>query len=138
MMRACIAALLFMGCIAAQEKDFYTSGLANGRLWKGLNPAAKVSYVLGYREGILRLVIEIPDDALAHATGERLHGFNINNGEIMGALDRFYDDPLNARIAIIDAIVIVLNRARGVSSTDIEHQIEQLRRNLSATTGKPQ
>src|SRR5262249_38465290 len=136
-MRICIAVLLFTGSLAAQNKDIVTTGMVNGRFWKHLDLTAKTFYVQGYREGVIQIATPVSDlwrlghcsdasatgSSIEQATMQMFHGYTIKNGEIISAIDRFFEDPLNARIRIMDAIIVVLEQARGASPQEIEGNI---------------
>jgi hypothetical protein len=109
--------------------------MANGQAWKTFNPLAKAVYVMGYCEGVGTATQMIPNVAVAQATQEILMGtgLKLNNGKTADALDRFFDDPLNMPITLLDAIWIVVEQARGESPRKVDEDIRRFRKQANET-----
>jgi hypothetical protein len=136
-MKTCIFVLLSISCLAARDEDLtYTNGLANGRMWKAMGTIEKATYLDGYRAGVLKAALMIPDDSLSKATVQVLAGFNLTNGEISLAIVRFYKDPLNLRIAISDAVAVAVQEASGASPQEVDQSIRNLRREIAQKEAK--
>jgi hypothetical protein len=55
-------------------------------------------------------------------------------GEIVSVVDRFYEEPLNRRIPVSEAIRVVALEARGAGAATVDAQI-RLQRQLSTAAG---
>jgi hypothetical protein len=82
-----------------------------------------VYYVSGYRAGIGTASVGAGFDV-----AEILAPRNLTNGEIMEALDAFYQEPLNRAIEVHSAIYIAGEKAKGVDTRKIEEDIASYRR----------
>jgi hypothetical protein len=68
---------------------------------------------------------------LAKVAGRLLVPETLTNGEIAEQLDRFYKDPLNMPIPIVNAIYVVSAQARGDDPKGIDKTIRDFRRSAS-------
>jgi hypothetical protein len=126
-----LACALSAGAHAENKGPSYTGGLSNGRSWQALDKMAKISYVIGYREGVTATSRVATEATLGTTVRQVLAGSSLNNREMADALDRFYQNPLNRPLAISDAVYIVVRQATGGDPKEISKTIRQLRRETS-------
>jgi hypothetical protein len=92
-----------------------TWGIVNGRWWKAVSAEIRIGFVQGYGIGHSLAVAEGP----RCTEGEWFKG-DPSNGEVRAALDKFYEEPANASIAVTDAIEIVALKFNGRTGSQIE------------------
>src|SRR5215471_15887541 len=121
----CIALWAASGLHAQNDElsRLHTCGYLNGRYWgESLNEYLRIAYLSGVQD----------------MAGRRDEGFwpqGATLGEVKQALDQFYQDPANLRIAILDAITVVRMRFQGINSKFIEAETETLRRQAAICSG---
>jgi hypothetical protein len=105
----------------------------------------RLGYVIGHREGVVAGMLGYDiykngeadrrtiDTSAFNTTIENLDPAGMSNGECVRAIDRFYEEPLNARIAVSSAIQIVTQRAKGGDEAAIEEHIRLLQQMIAAT-----
>jgi hypothetical protein len=87
----------------AQYRPAFTSGVLNGRAWRGLSRAEKVSFLLGYTEGL-----KISAAALAGTSDTSvLFPETLQLGELADLLDKSYTQPGRADEPISKTIIII-------------------------------
>jgi hypothetical protein len=95
-----------------------TFGVLNGQAWRILKPFEKTLYLSGAQNALLKET-QRPTwiKYVPQGDAERLPG----------DLDRFYSEPLNINISIVDALHIVVMKANGDPAPDIEDEIKYQR-----------
>jgi hypothetical protein len=110
------AILLASFCHAHQSsvEDQHTKGLLNGRFWNDFgNYQAKLFFVLGYCEG-----------ATGAASFLRCPK-QLEFGEIVKGIDKFYQEPENLRLPFIVSIQILRMKVEGAKATEIDAAISK-------------
>ena len=128
--------IIFAAVAVAQDSQdhapFRTFGVINGRGWRVFSPDSKISYIEGVKAGlgmaVVRTPVDSPCDVLNKGTVAAFSAEGFTQGEILEAVDRFYDQPENLLIKITDALEIVSAKARGVPQDVIETKTSQRRR----------
>jgi hypothetical protein len=111
-----------------------TNGMPNGRLWASLSGPAKLTYLLGLRDGALAMAGELSSKTQVPtfvALIDSVHdSFNskANYDEIEKQLNSFYQDSANARIPIIKAYQYCLKRIKGAPATELDGFLNGIRR----------
>ena len=115
--------------LVAQPDPTQTYGFDNGRAWQSWSETFRLGYVDGYIEGTNAVVtIQKIDRAdREHFVLPRLWPAGMRIVEIVHALDRFYDNPLNLRIAITSALSVVTLEAKGGSKDSADTYTRDLR-----------
>ena len=109
-------------CVAqtpALDRPTHTFGQANGRMWQSFNSGEKLVYVLAVT------------DTLLSATPSDLRDYipkTLNFGEVVSAVDLFYQEPENMPISILQAMRVVTLKANGASPAVIEETKATIRK----------
>lgn len=104
-----------------------TNGIFNGRAWQKW-PELHSGYVVGYFDGLrLGMTYTGVEYGREHDAVNELYPLGMTGSEMTSAVDQFYEDPLNARIAIPYAIGIVRDRFKGVEESVVQEHIRSLR-----------
>ncbi len=100
--------------------ELRTYGLLNGRAWKTLLTVdQKIVYLYGINEAVN---VEARDKA---------HNYfppDITYEQKRQAIDRFYDEPENILIPVVDSVVFVTLQLNGTPQTAIDRQLSDIRR----------
>lgn len=104
---------------APPPSPLLTWGFLNGRGWQAIAPGAKFIYVFGVSEGLL---------AEARSSRANYLPDNLVLAEIQQGVDRFYIEPENILIPIIQALKIVTMKAAGASQSDIDAMLSLQRK----------
>ena len=109
-----------------------TAGMWNGRFWKNLaivSEDAQSSFVLGYAAAVEDTVIGMGVSLNADYKPiiKLLIPSKLTPGEIITALNRFYDTPENGPITIPGAMKIIAQRANGADDATIQKAIADQR-----------
>ena len=96
-----------------------TYGSINGRYWNVMSSDAKLAYLLGCSEALI-------EEAKSEFVKKYKPG-ELSTGEVRTAMDRFYAEPENALIPVIDALKIVAMKANGEIQQNIDFQISVYR-----------
>jgi len=113
------------------NKPFRTFGEMNGRAWRGFSLDIKTAYLEGVNAALGEAVVrtlETPCEAQGKGVFDAHRAIGFTRGETIEGIDRFYDQPENLLITIIDALEIVSAKARGVPHDVIEAKISARRR----------
>jgi hypothetical protein len=108
----------------------------DGRAWKQWSADWKLFYVLGYLEGIHDGVAVITlaqgkdeptSEQIAYNVGQLFWG-NSTRGEIIEALDFFYQDPANISVHTMFAMMYCACKKNGANMTVWEEALQKERR----------
>jgi hypothetical protein len=142
-------------CLFAQQQDNRTNGWLNGRGWKTSEIGVKYGIVLGMsdafdlgRTRLLSCLAEgakatmTPQGAPSAATKQIIQACNdlpsipggTSYGDVVLAIDKFYEDTTNTRIPIVYAFEYVGNKIKGAPPADLETLLASLRRAAAAQT----
>jgi hypothetical protein len=124
-----LALIAFAVFPPAQDKN-KTQGVTNGRGWNTLG-GCKFGYLMGFEDGVpfgfatgnSKLTSE-QIDKICH---ENLPT-KLNRGEVVSAVDKFYEDTSNILIPVPAALVWVTRKMNGASPTDLEEFLATLRK----------
>jgi hypothetical protein len=124
-MKTKIIVTVLLACLSAIAQDaYYTRGIPNGRAWNKYTPELKLGFVVGYLAGI-KSASGFVGTFLPEGSQKDLERiirgvtpFEMTNGEVVRAIDDFYKDALNARIAIGDAMYVVNRKFHGETADD--------------------
>jgi len=94
------------------EDRLHTAGLVNGRAWSRMDDASKSFYVAGSLDGITM--------ACGSDQWKKLFASDLNVGDVVKSLNKFYEEPTNIAIPITGAMSIVKSKAEGASADSIE------------------
>ena len=112
--------------ICAQAQDTNTTlGFANGQAWGRMSESMKLGFVVGFADGF--------GSAVAVSTYDDRFPSKSTNGEIVKALDKFYEEPANAAIPITGALQIFTAQVRGVPSDAIRQMTEAWRQGAATS-----
>jgi hypothetical protein len=103
-----------------------TGGAINGRGWQSLTAEMRLGYVKGYDDGVAAGIVHVAV-ASADKTAELVPS-GMTVGEVVSAVDRFYQEPLNRRIMVVAAIRVVALEAKGTDQARVDGEIRRLRR----------
>jgi hypothetical protein len=125
-MKSLLVGLFVAMCSLGQSEPpkFDRNGAANGRLWTVLTPDHRSWFIFGQQDATKAILLRSVADRFAPRT--------LSNTEIVAAIDRFYDEPENLPISIMDALMVVTLRANGADSDTVAHAVAQLKRLASA------
>jgi hypothetical protein len=129
-----IVAALVVGGLNAQTKfeaawKDNTTGQLNGRYWRVISKAEKWTFVEGYRDGITLVLAKVYNSS--YESFKKAYEIFIpllTAEEIASSLDRIYETPENRPIAIVNAMKAVCSRASGTTESEVQKEIEDLRR----------
>jgi hypothetical protein len=96
-----------------------TYGDINGRAWNEASKDAKLFYLMGVAEGIVRVSPDVFTKTYMAGT--------LSNDEVRTAIDRFFGEPENLLIPIIDALHIVSMKTNGALQSEIDTKLSVLR-----------
>jgi hypothetical protein len=105
----------------------YTSGVINGHTWKMLDRLARMSYVTGFKEGLISTVI-VSDEVSAKATVKSLFPDGFTMGEVTAAMDRLYADNDNLNLPVATMLLYAKERLNGVPFSEIDRKLMEARR----------
>jgi len=94
-------------------EDHFTKGTLNGRFWNSLPEDSRLWFILGYCEGTSQFWLACPTE--------------VENGELVKGIDRFYQEPENLRLPVITAMAVFTQKVRGASPTLIESLMKAAR-----------
>jgi len=112
------------------------TGLAfNGRFWDQLSLDGKIGYVIGVVEGIGEVpyhaknecvcALGAVNETMKALYGEKADALYIETAQ---AIDVFFKEPANRRIAVIDAMKYVAKKMSGATKRELEEYEEVLRK----------
>jgi hypothetical protein len=124
--------------------DDITNGGRNGRGWQSLPREMRLAWVDGYlsgaNEGVVGFTIYGP--AVRDTSGKpdflwafqqvpqvvrHLFPYGMNFGEVVSAVDRFYEEPLNRRIRVSTVLEILALEAGGADAATVDGVIRRAR-----------
>jgi hypothetical protein len=113
----------------------------DGNWWIDKSQVLKVSYALGFLDGIslgrnftIWNVLEEDKTCAAKASGsfedhEQKFMANVNSGQLADGLDDFYKDYRNRKILVVNGVWLVLNSIAGTPQKELDKMIESFRAN---------
>ncbi len=125
-----VQALLLIPSVVAQ---------GNGKNWRAMPAAVRVSYVEGYMDGLVTMSIYAPDvirivdgktvvDEKAAAATTREHfPTTLTTSGVVDGLSRFYDEPANGNITLPHALRILAMKDNGKPEADVNSMIQAAR-----------
>jgi len=126
--------------ITAEPPSFTTSGVFNGHMWQLLSSSQKASHLTGFQEGIKLCLNQIKENLhisaeLMQAMKEaglfdrrRLLFTSQGISAIETGLDKFYEDPANLEIPIMDAYQHVTLELNYAPPQEVANNLSNLRR----------
>jgi hypothetical protein len=113
------------------------NGQHDGDWWRSQNQLAKYHYAAGLLDGMtvgfnflefgmsaeIRFKTGVPSSSKT-ASQKSVH---ISGGQLIDGLDRFYSDNRNGRVAISNAVTVILDGVAGMPQTALKKMIEQYR-----------
>lgn len=126
-----VLAALFFAVFASASNEI-TVDLLDGNDWHGLSGEIKAAIVLGMRDGAFLLPVratttENVDVRVHDATLHRLSIRRAACRQVVEILDRYYADPANRGIFLIDAYMVSVLALHGVSDADVQARLAALR-----------
>ncbi len=124
----------------AQPPSYTTAGVFNGHMWQLLSSSQKASHLTGIQEGIKLCLNQIKEDLhiSAELMGEmkksglfdrrRLLFSSQGISGIEAGIDKFYQDPANLEIPIMDAYQHVTLEFNYASAKEVTDNLSNLRR----------
>ena len=112
------------------DKSFYIQDKLNGVCWNSLNEEQKVTLLFGLKEGLkacisTKLIYE-PAGLKKEVTAKiprEINFFITNKGTVKNVTDycnKFYSDPANLQIPILEAFVLMVDENKGTIITDAQ------------------
>lgn len=101
-------------------REFTSFGYLNGRAWQSLAPDTRFLFIYVINESFTRA--EQKEKQFQYIPE------SLSFGETMESLNRFYAEPENRLIPIMDALHIASDKAKGVAQPEIDRQIAGQRR----------
>jgi hypothetical protein len=136
-----LAALLAGANVMGQDKDFwdnkYTAGFFNGRAWEEMNTTEKVSFFMGFEQGVRvsSIAQQGADKSEDAVNAYSAKGFT--NGDYVKELDKLYADRENILISVRDAIRYCTRKLGGTyTNAQLEQYLIGLRKAASASEEK--
>jgi hypothetical protein len=138
-MKTLLLVIAFALCALGQDAAT-TNTMFNGRAWKGMTKSERKPFLVGYINGVIygsicalsdgQPVTAARVDSLDRLK-KQLFPSTMTLDEILASLDRFYDPPENAPIAIPSALEIISTRASGVDESTIQKLISNALKDLA-------
>ncbi len=128
MKRLVLVTVLAVGAWAQETNNLRTFELYNGRSWNALSLGEKLAQIIGIWEGAVSI-----DEDKATVQFKNKATF----GEMVTALDLFYQDSANAPIPIIWGLQVIATKNNGASAAELESRTTALRRFIAKPEGKP-
>jgi len=100
----------------------------NGRFWKALEKEEKRGFLLGYAEAAEFMTLLTASNH--HEYTAKRNAFwpqSLSFDEVVASLDHLYEDPANASVEIVFALMIVAQRANGVPEEAAQKMMLDLR-----------
>jgi len=117
---ALIFAALAVPFLAQENAPDQTAGYYNGRFWAKLGASGKLGWVTGYVDGLSTGLTVAGSKDAPGKTAAAAFPFDMAFGEIVKAVDQFYEAPENARIPLWVALFGVNHKAHGDSPAQME------------------
>jgi hypothetical protein len=110
-----------------------TGTLLNGRFWRPMDDHAKLLWLRAYHEGLMTAFISSPSTVRENLIAQvgNLFPNGLSYGEIISAIDQFYNTPENGPIAISLALKVVVLKSVGVEQSKIDDFVSGLRRDAA-------
>lgn len=109
----------------AQVSDS-TAGFKNGRFWGALDSTGRLSFLIGFFEGLGAEAFPKVGD----------YSSGLSYGETVKGIDPFYEDPSNAPVPIVSAMVVVKRKVEGVPPDEVARRIAAVRKVWSEAVAK--
>lgn len=130
-MRCIFASVLFSTLAFAQVPANQTTpdGYHNGRFWKSLELSQRTLYLVGYFDGFDKALDEVlnRDTQRSILAIESLNVPHVQQGAMISALDRFYEDTENMNVPIWRAIRIAGLGSAGRPAREIAAEMDAAR-----------
>lgn len=109
-----------------------TAGSWNGRFWRTLTEDQKITFLLGYSEGVLvAAMAESSDFEHYRKVSDRLWPRALTVREVRDSLDQIYATPENGPIGLPNAVFIVVQRTNGVDEQTLQKKLADMRASAS-------
>ena len=126
-----IALVIFSALAFAQAPVNQTTpdGYHNGRFWNSLDLSFRTFYLVGYFDGFDKALLELlsQDTQRKILAIESVNVPNVQQGQIIAALNRFYGDPENLNIPLWRAIRIAGLRFAARSEREVAAEVATAR-----------
>jgi hypothetical protein len=96
----------------------------NGRFWKTLNFEEKGVFVFAYSNAVDEVTIIATKGSPSSKLASLFSPRGLTGREIVGALDKFYDAPENATVAIAAALMSIAERTAQLDKATVEKILE--------------
>jgi hypothetical protein len=113
---------------------------SNGITWKSWSSPMRLGYVIGYLDGVPNGIVgfgKLTDNPIDVDPLDKIAGAlcpeALTNTEVVKALDRFYQDPLNAQVTIVSAMIIIATQDHGLDEL-AQHMLRDARQISGAYT----
>jgi hypothetical protein len=103
-------------------RQIQTYSFFNGRSWNADTPTEKVQYLTGFMEGLSKATTE---------TTKQYDFGELSIAEVRAGIDRFYAEPENILIRIVDALQVFAMKLNGVPQARIDVQVSVFRKAAS-------
>ena len=125
---------LIISCSIASGEDFArynTQGHLNGYYWVVMDDITKVAFIAGWVQGLLFGVTsyDLGEDGKLNPKSRNMLDYYIykrglESSDLISAINYFYEDPINRKIPISMAIMVLIQKSKG---ENIDKQVEFLR-----------
>ena len=126
--------------ITAEPPSFTTADTFNGHMWQLLSSSQKASHLAGIEEGIKLCLNQIKEDL--HISAELMQAMRASGlfdrrrllftsqgiSAIEIGLDKFYEDPANLEIPIMDAYQHITLELNYTPAQEVANNLSNLRR----------
>lgn len=124
MKRIFIFLFLFVAVLAADDSKYFTATMTNGRAWGVMDLTGRLQYI----HGLIDMKSMWQATHPAEADIYTLHG---TYGEGVKLLDQFYDDPANADVPVVYALVYAKAKVEGHTPAELQTIAAGLRKMAS-------
>jgi hypothetical protein len=120
--------------IVIPDKIILEKLMYNGHVWNDLDLQSKTMYIIGIEEGATLLVDEMSVDVLEKNNTQstlialkRIYSTGFQASDIVLEIDKFYEQPINIGIPIVEAYRHVLKKFNGASTDELVQNKTKLR-----------
>jgi hypothetical protein len=121
--------------IVIPDKIILEKLMYNGHVWNDLDLQSKTMYIIGIEEGATLLVDEMSVDVLKKNNTQstlialkRIYSTGFRASDIVLEIDKFYEQPINIGIPIVEAYRHVLKKFNGASPDELVQNEAKLRK----------
>jgi hypothetical protein len=119
----------------AANSTYRTGTLINGHTWKILDPLARMSYVTGFKEGLISTFF-VTDRNTTIATVKALFPDGFTMREVALAVDKLYMDDENLPLPIPTILIYAKELLNGTPFSEVELRLREARREFANQIGK--